>query len=81
MTQIYVVARMVEGEMQQRKEILDAIMMDDWYTGELSALATMDQWNHHFLEDATQEEYEAGDFLLLGTFRMSLEGLVGTYDS
>lgn len=81
MTDIYVVALMVEGEMQQRKEVLDAVAAGDWFSSETSALATMDQWNHYALEDLAQVKYDAGDFFLLGTFKMSLQGLVGTHDS
>lgn len=81
MTDIYVVAAMVEGEMEQRKELLDALAADDWFTTELSALATMDQWNHFALENLAQAQYDAGEFFLLGTFKMSLQGLVGTFDS
>lgn len=78
---VYVVALMFEGEMEQRKEIFDALMDDNWYSSELGALATMDQWNAHYLDQLTDEQYESGDFSLLGVFKLENAGLVGTYDS
>lgn len=81
MTAIWVVAKMVEGEMQQRKAILDALISDDWFSSELGALATMDQWNQYHLEQLAQVQYDRGEFYLLGTFKMELAGLVGTFDN
>lgn len=76
MTSIYVIAEMVEGEMEQRKAILDALICDDWFSSELGALATMDQWNQYRLEQLAQVQYDRGEFYLLGTFKMDLAGLV-----
>lgn len=81
MTEIYVIAKMIPGEMQQRKAILDAIMDDDWYTSEIGALATMDQLNQHVIEGLTDGMYQQAVFLLYGVFKLKSEGLVGTYDS
>lgn len=78
---IYVVALMVEGKMEQRKEILDAIAADDWFVSELAALATADQYNARVLEELLDRQYASGDFNLMGVFKFSLEGLVGTYDN
>ena len=75
-TSIYVIAEMVEGEMEQRKAILDALICNDWFSGELGALATMDQWNQYRLEQLAQVQYDRGEFYLLGTFKMDLAGLV-----
>lgn len=81
MTDIYVIAKMVPGEMEQRKAILDAIMDDDWYVSELGALAVMDQLNQRVLEDLTDRHYRQALFFLYGVFKLSSQGLVGTYDS
>lgn len=77
---IYVVAMRLEGDMEQRKEILDAVMNDDWYSSEMGALATMDQWNAHFLEQLTDEQYESGDFTLLGVFNLEFTKLANPHD-
>lgn len=81
MTSIWVVAKMVPGEMEQRKAILDAMISDDWFSSELGALATMDQYNCHVLEDLTDRHYRQALFYLYGVFKLSSQGLVGTYDS
>lgn len=81
MTDIYVIAKMVPGELEQRKAILDAIMDDDWYVSELGALAVMDQLNQRVLEDLTDRHYLQALFFLYGVFKLSSQGLVGTYDS
>lgn len=81
MTDIYVIAKMVPGELEQRKAILDAIMDDDWYVSELGALAVMDQLNQRVLEDLTDRHYRQALFFLYGVFKLSSQGLVGTYDS
>lgn len=81
MTDIYVIAKMVPGELEQRKAILDAIMDDDWYVSELGALAVMDQLNQRVIEDLTDRHYRQALFFLYGVFKLSSQGLVGTYDS
>ncbi len=77
---IYVVAKMVPGELHQRKAILDALLDDNWYSSAISAEATMDQWNSYLLEGLTEEEYKSGNFFLEGTFEFPLKGLVNHRD-
>lgn len=81
MTDIYVIAKMVPGELEQRKAILDALISDDWFSSEINALATMDQYNYHVLEDLSDRHYRQAMFHLFGVFKLSSQGLVGTYDS
>lgn len=78
---LYVVALMVQGEMEQRKEIFDAVAADDWFSSEISALATMDQYNYHVLEDLTDRHYRQAMFHVYGVFKLASQGLVGTHDN
>lgn len=80
-TVIYVVAKMVPGEMNQRKAIFDAMLNDNWYSSAISAEATMDQWNGYELESLTDREYKQALFTLYGTFEFPLKGLVNHRDN
>lgn len=78
---LYIIALMSEDPIETKSNILDGVSAGDWYTSEIAALATMNQWNAAYLENLSEEEYASGDFELLGVFEYQLVGLVGTYDN
>lgn len=74
MFNMYVVAVLTRDRKEQRDWIKTAILMQDWYTSEISALATMDQYNYDIIEKLSKERYEKGDFHLYGVFRFEFLG-------
>lgn len=78
---LYILAFMSEDPVETKSNVLDGISAGDWYTSEIAALVTMDQWNAAHIDNLGDEEYASGDFELLGVFKYELAGLVGMYDN
>lgn len=79
---IYVVIELREGTIRDKmREICGALTAGDWYTSAIPALADADQYNQYELDRITQEEYDEGDFTLMGVLKLGDEGLVTTYQS
>ena len=76
---LYVVCEIKGDEKEQFEEILDAYAAGDWWTSVIAAQATMDSWNAFHMSKLTDEDYFAGNFSTLGTFKFALEGLVTNY--
>lgn len=80
MRALYVVCEIKDNEVDQFEEILDAYASGDWWTSVIAAQATMDQWNAYLMSKLSDEDYLAGNFTTLGTFKFELQGLVTSYE-
>jgi hypothetical protein len=79
---IYVVIELREGTIRDKmEEICNSISAGDWYTSAMAALADADQYNQYEIDRITQEEYDEGDFTLMGVLKLGDEGLVTSYTS
>jgi len=78
---IYVVIELREGTIRDKmEEVANALSAGDWYFSAIAAGADADQVNYEVLEQISQEEYESGNFNLLGVMKFGYEGLVTKYE-
>lgn len=75
---IYAVIAM-DPRLDITREIGDALAAGDWYTSAIAAGADADQYNQFEIDRISQEEYDEGDFTLLGVVKLVSEGLVTKY--
>ena len=80
MRALYVVCEVKGNAEEQFHEILDGFAAGDWWTSVIAAQATMDQWNAYHMSKLSDEDYFAGNFATLGTFKFELQGLVTSYE-
>lgn len=79
---MYVVHILTEGTPEERlKKVFYALNEGEWFSSQIAALATMDQYNAFRLEGLTDEEYTAGTFSLWGVSKLKYDGLVTTYSN
>lgn len=77
---LYVVCEIKATEEEQFEEVLDGFVAGDWWTSVIAAQATMDQWNAYHMSKLSDEDYLAGNFTTLGTFKFALQGLVTSHE-
>lgn len=77
---IYVVIELREGTIRDKmEEICGSLAAGDWYTSSVAALADADQYNQFEIDRISQEQYDEGDFTLMGVLKLSDAGLVTSY--